>query len=116
MRYFATLVLGQDYRVSGITFRHGQEREVHKDLYDYLNGNRQFKVRVENNSTAPTHTTAQDEKTAENPPSATSKPLSAMSRTELLEEAKRLGLRGVSNLNKADLVQAIEDARAMMEE
>lgn len=45
--YYATLIKGKDYRVSGINFLIDEEREVNEDLHSYLSKSPVFSVRTE---------------------------------------------------------------------
>jgi hypothetical protein len=53
--YFATLIEGQTYGVGGEfneSFVVGEEKKVSKALYEYLEGNPQFELRIEKKASA----------------------------------------------------------------
>lgn len=46
-KYFAKLIIGAEYEVKGCIFLRNKEVEVDADLCEYLDGNPQFEVRIE---------------------------------------------------------------------
>jgi hypothetical protein len=97
MSYFAKLVKGQDYTVSGIKFLLGVEHEVAEDLHDYLQDNPQFKVR-EGDSKAAADLTNDDKEAAE---------LAKKSREDLNELAEALELNPKDYSNRLEIAKAI---------